>query len=48
MRSFLENASLQYHEARSGGRLAFVLTKPMETQRVLSLADSPGGLAWDW
>ncbi|MEM7422432.1 MAG: phosphate acyltransferase, partial [Pseudomonadota bacterium] len=38
----LKQAALQYHENSSPGKLAIRVTKPMTTQRDLSLAYSPG------
>jgi len=38
----LKDAALQYHEYPSPGKLAIRVTKPMATQRDLSLAYSPG------
>ena len=37
-----ENAALRYHRLPTPGKLAVVTTKPMETQRDLALAYSPG------
>ena len=37
-----EQAALEYHRSPKSGKLAVITTKPMETQRVLSLAYSPG------
>src|SRR3712207_4673487 len=37
-----EQAALEYHRSPKSGKLAVVTTKPMETQRELSLAYSPG------
>jgi malate dehydrogenase (oxaloacetate-decarboxylating)(NADP+) len=38
----LKDAALQYHELPAPGKLAIRVTKPMSTQRDLSLAYSPG------
>jgi malate dehydrogenase (oxaloacetate-decarboxylating)(NADP+) len=38
----LKEAALQYHELPTAGKLAIRVTKPMATQRDLSLAYSPG------
>ena len=38
----LKEAALRYHEAPTPGKLAIRVTKPMATQRDLSLAYSPG------
>ncbi len=37
-----DNAAMDYHETPVPGKLAIVATKPMDTQRELSLAYSPG------
>ncbi|MGK0171201.1 MAG: malate dehydrogenase (oxaloacetate-decarboxylating)(NADP+) [Gammaproteobacteria bacterium] len=42
MRDPLDEAALRYHRASPAGKLAVVPTKPMETQRDLALAYSPG------
>ena len=38
----LKEAALQYHELPAPGKLSIRVTKPMATQRDLSLAYSPG------
>ncbi|MEE8454409.1 MAG: hypothetical protein V3R90_06575, partial [Limibaculum sp.] len=38
----LKEAALQYHEFPTPGKLSIRVTKPMATQRDLSLAYSPG------
>ena len=38
----LKQAALNYHESPTPGKLAIRVTKPMATQRDLSLAYSPG------
>ena len=42
MRDPLDEAALRYHRVSPAGKLAVLPTKPMETQRDLSLAYSPG------
>ena len=38
----LDKAALHYHRSPTPGKLAIVATKPLTTQRDLSLAYSPG------
>ena len=38
----LKQAALEYHKISPEGKLAIIATKPMETQRDLALAYSPG------
>ncbi|MBF0096684.1 MAG: NADP-dependent malic enzyme [Magnetococcales bacterium] len=42
MDSQLKNSALQYHRMKPAGKMAVVPTKPLSTQRDLSLAYSPG------
>ena len=42
MRDPLDEAALRYHRVSPAGKHAVLPTKPMETQRDLSLAYSPG------
>lgn len=42
MRNDLDEAALEYHRRPVAGKLAMTATKPLATQRDLSLAYSPG------